>query len=142
MDDILRFSDDDIETDGSGGNVRISQEVIAAIAVVAAEETKGVAGMYTSITGAIAEKFVSKKSQSKGVKVNVTEDGIVLDVQIVVDFGVRIRDVAENVQCSVRNNVETMTGMKVLSVDVKVESVKFEKSLSQYEDDIKIIDEN
>ena len=141
MDDILEFNDKDIETENAGGNVRISGDVIAAIAGVSAEETKGVAGMYTSLSGTIAEKLGSKKSLSRGVKVDVTEDGINLDLYIIINYGVRIRDVAESVQDSVKNNVETMTGMDVLSVDVHVEGVKFDKAPSQKDNDVQIVDE-
>ena len=141
MDDILEFNENEIQTEGSGGSVKISGDVIAAIAGVSAEETKGVARMYTSLSGTIAEKFVSKKNQSKGVKVDVSENGINIDICIVTKYGVRIRDVAEAVQENVRNNVETMTGMDVLSVDVHVESVEFEKNTFNDFNDVKIIDE-
>lgn len=141
MDDILEFNDKDIQTECPGGNVRISADVIAAIAGVSAEEIKGVAGMYTSFSGTIAEKLSSKKSLSKGVKVDVSEMGINLDLYIVINYGVRIRDVAESVQESVRNNVETMTGMDVLSVDVHVEGVKFDKNSASNDDSVRVIDE-
>ena len=127
MDDILEFDENEITTESVGGSVKISSEVIAAIAGVSAEETKGVARMYTSFSGAIAEKLGSKKNLSKGVRVDKTENGINLDIFIVIKYGLRIRDVAESVQDSVKNNVETMTGMDVLSVDVHVESVEFDK---------------
>ena len=141
MDDILEFNNNDIETENVGGNVRISGDVIAAIAGVSAEETKGVAGMYTSLSGTIAEKFTSKKSLSKGVKVDINEEGINLDVYIIINYGVRIRDVAESVQDSVKSNVETMTGMDVLSVDVHVEGVKFDKTIGNKDNDVEIVDE-
>ena len=135
-DNFFEFNDNDIETESSNGSVRISNDVIAAIAGVSAEETKGVAYMYTSISGAIAEKFVNRKNLSKGVKVEMLSDGIELDLYVVVDFGARIREVAEAVQSSVKSNVESMTGMEVKAVNVHIESVSFEKKA-----DVEIIEE-
>ncbi len=136
-DNFFEFNENDIETESSNGSVKISNEVIAAIAGVSAEETKGVAYMYTSISGAIAEKFVSRKNLSKGVKVEILPEGIELDLYIVIDFGTRIREVAEAVQSSVKSNVESMTGMEVKAVNVHIESVSFEKKA-----DVQIIEEN
>lgn len=131
------FFETDIETESSNGSVKISNDVIAAIAGVSAEETKGVAYMYTSISGAIAEKFVNRKNLSKGVKVEIFPEGIELDLYIVIDFGARVREVAEAVQSSVKSNVESMTGMEVKAVNVHIESVSFEKKA-----EVEIIEEN
>lgn len=136
-DNFFEFNENDIETEGSNGCVKISNDVIAAIAGVSAEETKGVACMYTSISGAIAEKFVSRKNLSKGVKVEILPDGIELDLYIVIDFGTRVREVAEAVQSSVKSNVESMTGMEVKAVNVHIEGVSFEKKA-----EVEIIEEN
>lgn len=139
-DNFFEFNENDIETESSNGNVKISNDVVAAIAGVSAEETKGVARMYTSISGAIAEKFASKKNLSKGVKVDILPEGITLDLYIVVDYGTRIREVAEAVQANVKSNVESMTGMDIKAVNVHIEGVGFEKK-AQNPDDVKIIDE-
>lgn len=136
-DNFFEFNENDIETEGSNGCVKISNDVIAAIAGVSAEETKGVACMYTSISGAIAEKFVSRKNLSKGVKVEILPEGIELDLYIVIDFGTRVREVAEAVQSSVKSNVESMTGMEVKAVNVHIEGVSFEKKA-----EVEIIEEN
>ena len=136
-DNFFEFNENDIETESSNGCVKISNDVIAAIAGVSAEETKGVACMYTSISGAIAEKFVSRKNLSKGVKVEILPEGIELDLYIVIDFGTRVREVAEAVQSSVKSNVESMTGMEVKAVNVHIEGVSFEKKA-----EVEIIEEN
>lgn len=136
-DNFFEFNENDIETESSNGCVKISNDVIAAIAGVSAEETKGVACMYTSISGAIAEKFVSRKNLSKGVKVEILLEGIELDLYIVIDFGTRVREVAEAVQSSVKSNVESMTGMEVKAVNVHIEGVSFEKKA-----EVEIIEEN
>ena len=138
-DNFYEFNENDIEAEISNGSVKISNDVVAAIAGVSAEETKGVAYMYTSISGAIAERLVSRKNLSKGVKVEMLPDGIELDLYIVVDFGERIREVAEAVQSSVKSNVESMTGMEVKVVNVHVEGVNFEKK--SQEPDVEGIEE-
>ncbi|MBQ7974753.1 MAG: Asp23/Gls24 family envelope stress response protein [Clostridia bacterium] len=139
MDDIFEISDNEIRTENTSGNIKISNDVVAAIAGISAEEVKGVAHMYTSLSGAIAEKLGSKKNQSKGVKVVIGEQGIAVDLIIVAQYGVRLRDVSEAVQRNVRENVETMTGMNVTEVNVRVEGVSFDNQKTS--DDVKIIDE-
>lgn len=138
MDDIFEFTDNEIRTENSTGNIKISNDVVAAIASISAEEVTGVAHMYTSIPDAIAEKFAGKKNQTKGVKVAIDENGIAIDLVIVADFGVRLRDISEAVQVNVRQNVGTMTGMTVTQVNVRVESVRFTKTKSS--DDVQVID--
>ena len=83
------------------GSVKISDEVVAIIAGLAAAEVKGVAGMSGGIVGGIAE-FVGKKSPSKGVKVEVGEKEAAVDVYVIVEFGVRIPEVAHQIQQSIK----------------------------------------
>lgn len=118
---------EEITLEESTGNVNISDEVVAAIAGIAAGEIDGVAGMYGSVVGGIAEKLGAKKNPQKGVKVSVTPDGAVIDLLIVVDFGVRIPELAWEVQENVKNSVETMTGIDVLKVNVRIVGVSFDK---------------
>lgn len=108
-----------------GGSVRISPEVVSTIAGIAAEETDGVAGLYASLQDTIAEKFGSKK---RGVKLEMTDKTAVVDLYITIKYGYKVREVSERIQQSVKNNIETMTGLSVLGVNVHVESVAFEKN--------------
>lgn len=140
MDGVFEFNDNEIQTENKSGNIKISNDVVAAIAAISAEEVNGVARMYTSIPDAIAEKFAGKKNKGKGVRVSITEAGIMVDLIIVADFGVRLRNVSEEVQKNVKQNVETMTGMTVTEVNVRVESINFGKSILN--DDVEIIDED
>lgn len=110
------------------GNVKISMEVVATIAGIAATQINGVYGMYQSFTGGIAEKLGAKKNPSKGVKVELTDNKAKIDVYIVVDFGVRIPELAWEVQESVKNNVETMTGLEAECVNIHIEGVNFGKA--------------
>ena len=118
---------EEITLEENTGKVNISDEVVAAIAGIAAGEIDGVAGMAGGVVGGIAEKLGAKKSPQKGVKVSVSPDGAVIDLFIIVDFGVRIPELAWEIQENVKNSVETMTGIDVLSVNVRIEGVSFEK---------------
>lgn len=118
---------EEITVEEETGKVNISDDVVAAISGIAAGEIDGVAGMAGGAFNAISEKFGAKKSPQKGVKVAVTAEGAVIDLYIVVKFGVRIPELAWEVQENVKNSVESMTGINVLKVNVRVEGVSFEK---------------
>lgn len=126
------------ETNEEIGNIKISVDVISTIAGIAAAEIKGVHGMYSSFANGIAEKFGAKKSEGRGVKAEITENATVIDLYIVVDYGVRIPELAWEIQENVKNNVETMTGMNVEKVNIHIEGVSFEtEALSaDYDEDI------
>jgi len=105
------------------GSIKISDEVVAVIAGLAASEIPGVAGMSGTLAG-IAEKL-GMKSMAKGVKVEVGERETAIDLFIVVEYGVRIPDVASEVQHAVKKAVESMTGLTVVEVNVHVQGVQF-----------------
>lgn len=107
------------------GNVKISDEVIATIAGIAAEEIKGVAGMYGSFAEGIVEKLGAKKNFSKGIKVEMTDDSVTLDLDVIIEYGAKIPDVSWEIQENVKNNIETMTGLCVEKVNIHVEGVDF-----------------
>lgn len=117
----------EITEEADKGKINISNDVIASIAGIAASEIEGVAGMAGGMASGIAEKFGAKKNPQKGVKVTVSPEGAVIDLLIVVAFGVRIPELAWEVQENVKNSVESMTGTEVLRVNVYVEGVSFEK---------------
>ncbi|MCX7923263.1 MAG: Asp23/Gls24 family envelope stress response protein [Clostridia bacterium] len=108
------------------GSVRISEEVVAIIAGIAATEVQGVAGMSGGIAGGIAE-MLGRKNLSKGVKVEVGEKEAAIDLYIIVEYGCRIPDVSWDIQEKVKNSVETMTGLKVIEVNIHVQGVNIEK---------------
>lgn len=113
------------------GNVKIAVDVVATIAGIAASETEGVAEMNGSLAGGIAEIFGAKKNLSKGVKVDINENDAVIDLYITVDYGIRIPELAWEIQENVKNSVETMTGLNVVKVNVHVEGVSFSKEKAQ-----------
>ena len=112
------------------GNIKISDEVIITITSVAVSEIEG-ANCASGTLNEIAQKF-GKKNFAKGIKVTVEED-IVLDVNIAVDYGVKIPDVAWNVQDNVKKSVELMTGLTVNKVNVHVVDVIQKKNEEQTE---------
>lgn len=113
------------------GNVRISADVISTIAGIATAELEGVAGMYSSFADGLVEKLGAKKNPSKGVKVDMTEETVSIDLYIVVDYGVRIPELSWEIQENVKNNVETMTGLTVEKVNIHIEGVSFEKDIAE-----------
>jgi len=111
------------------GNITYANEVIAIIAGMAANEVEGVAG--TSNTGSIADLFGRPKPVTRGVKVEVGTEEASVDVMLTVEYGKPIQKVCVEVQESVRKAIETMTGLKVLKVDVHVMAVSFEKETQE-----------
>ena len=93
---------DEVNIEEENYKVNISDEVVATIAGIAAAEIEGVADMSGGVVGGIAERLGAKKSPQKGVKVDVTPDGAVIDLYIIVDFGVRIPELAWEIQENVK----------------------------------------
>ena len=89
------------------GTIRIADEVVSIIAGLAATEVEGVAGMSGGIAGGIAE-ILGRKNFSKGVKVEVGEKEAAIDLYIIVKYGVRIPDIALNVQEAVKTAIENI----------------------------------
>ncbi|MFO7262524.1 MAG: hypothetical protein A6D91_08885 [Bacillaceae bacterium G1] len=106
------------------GVVRIADDVVAIIAGVAASETEGVASMSGGITEGLARR-VSGKNVTKGVSVEVGSVEAAIDLRVIVKYGVKIHEVARKLQENVKEAVETMTGLRVVEVNVKVEGVEF-----------------
>ncbi len=103
--------------------IQISDDVVAVIAGVAVSEVSGVAGMAGSFAGGITEVFSGKKNLAKGIKVDVAGTKAKIDVNIIVEYGSRIPDVAFEIQNRVKKAVESMTGLKVEEVNVHVQGV-------------------
>lgn len=128
------------ETAAEIGNIKISADVISTIAGIAASEIRGVHGMHSSFANGIAEKFGARKSEGRGVKAEITENDVLIDLYIVVDYGVRIPELAWEIQENVKNNVETMTGMNVEKVNIHIEGVSFETEVISADDGEDITD--
>ena len=120
---------EEINEENSG--IKISNDVVAVIAGVAVSEVRGVASMQGGFAGGITEVLSGKKNLAKGIKVAVGEKDTKIDVNIIVEYGVRIPDVAFEIQNRVKKAVETMTGLNVVEVNVHVQGVSIETDKKQ-----------
>lgn len=109
------------------GVVKISDEVVGVIAGIAAIEIKGIIGMSANLVGGITQILGGKKNLSKGVKVSVGENSAAIDLFVVVEYGVKIPEIALQVQENVRKAVESMTGLNVSAVNIHVQNVMIPK---------------
>jgi len=115
------------------GEIRISSEVVSVIASNAAMEVEGIASLGGGIAGNISQ-VLGRKNPFRGIKVEVTENREVnLDLHIVVEYGARIPDVAWKIQERIKHNVELMTGLHVLEINIHVQGVSFEKEPKKFE---------
>lgn len=108
------------------GSIHISEEVIAAIAVGAVREMEGVSGMMGNLGTSVADLVTNKKGaqkNAKGVKIEMAETGLVLDIYLTVAYGHAIPEVAENAQKAVASAVSAMTGCTVETVNIHVGGV-------------------
>lgn len=104
------------------GEVRIADEVVAIIAGLAATEVDGVDSMAGNITNELVGKL-GMKNLSKGVKVEVTEEHVSVDLSLNIKYGYNIPDVSERVQDRVKSAIENMTGLTVLDVNIRIAGV-------------------
>lgn len=106
------------------GNIKISEEVIVRISAISAREVEGVAGLGS---GSSLGDLLSKKGSSKGIKVEKSDEKTDIEVHVTVKFGVRINEVARNIQEAVKTAVETYAGLENITVDVYVDAIEPEK---------------
>ncbi len=104
------------------GEVKIASDVVAVIAGLAATEVDGVYAMAGNITNELIGKL-GKKNLSKGVKVQMEAGVVHVDMMINVRYGYNIPKVSEQVQDRVSQQIETMTGLRVAEVNVRVAGV-------------------
>lgn len=121
------------ETEING--IKISDEVVAIIAGMAASEVSGVANMNGGFAHGISE-ILGKKNFAKGVKVQVGEKQTTIDISLTVEYGARIPDIAWEVQNKVKAQVESMTGLNVVAVNIHVQGVNLPKKNSKVEETV------
>ena len=113
-------------SDDSLGEVKIADEVVAVIAGLATTETEGVASMAGDISGDIISRLGMKRLV-KGVKVEVIENHVIVDVAVNVFYDTNIPSVSQKIQDKVKLAIENMTGLEVIEVNVKVIGIQREK---------------
>ncbi|MEU6556816.1 Asp23/Gls24 family envelope stress response protein [Streptomyces sp. NPDC046915] len=110
------------------GRTTIADGVVEKIAALAARDVVGVHALGSGLArtfGAVRDRVPgSTKSVTRGVKAEVGEVQTALDLEIVVDYGVAIADVAHAVRENVITAVERMTGLQVVEVNIAVSDVK------------------
>ena len=121
--------EEEIKSENDG--IQISSDVVAVIAGVAVSEVQGVAGMAGGFAGGISEVFSGKKNLAKGIKADINDGKAKLDVNIIVEYGSRIPDVAFEIQNRVKKAVENMTGLVVEEVNVHVQGVNTDTAIAE-----------
>ena len=110
---------------GGIGEVQIADEVVAIIAGLAATEADGVASMAGNITNELVSKLGMKKL-SKGVKVTITGTQVDVTLNLVLDYGVSIPKTSQEVQDKVKSAIETMTGLTVSEVNIRIAGIQMD----------------
>ena len=113
---VIKIKEDNL------GEVHVADEVVAIIAGLAATEVEGVASMAGNITNELVSKL-GMKNLSKGVKVEVAEKTVSVEVALNISYGYSIPEVSEKVQEKVKSAIETMTGLSVAIVNVRIATV-------------------
>ncbi len=116
-----------IHENGKVGEVQIADEVVAAIAALAATEIKGVSATTGNATNELAGKL-GKKNISRGVKVLVNPDAVSVDMALTLDYGYGIPETAKQVQEKVKLAIENMTGLQVKEVNIRIAGVNIVKA--------------
>ncbi|GAA0416676.1 fatty acid biosynthesis protein YqhY [Virgibacillus salarius] len=116
---LLNVSDDRL------GKVEIAPEVIEVIAGIAATEVDGLYAMRGNFASGVAERF-GKKAHSKGVKVELTDNGILIDLFVILNFGVSIPQVAQMLQTNIRQTLKNMTALEIDEINVHVVGIQME----------------
>ncbi len=104
------------------GEVQIADEVVAIIAGLAATEVEGVDSMAGNVTNELVSRL-GMKNLSRGVKVDVTEEHVSVDLSLNIRYGYNIPSVGEKVQDKVKSAIENMTGLTVLDVNIRIAGI-------------------
>lgn len=115
---MLKLQDNDL------GSIMVNTEVIATIAGMAAVDCYGLVGMVAQDWQSGITSMLGRESIRKGVQVRDTEDGLVIDLYVIVGYGIKIKEVAHNVMQKVSYVLENIAGIPVAMVNVNVKGVK------------------
>ena len=132
--------DENIEAQDSG-TVKISEEVVSTVASIAATGIEGVSSMNGTIAGGLVELFGVKKSNAKGIKVEIDGNNVTIDIHISVVYGYKIPEIAWEIQEKVKTSVEDFTGLNVEKVNIHVDGISVEKPKKEnVEEEIPAVD--
>ena len=127
MSEEKKTSTDVSKVEAEGGRIIFADDVVATIAALAVSDVEGVSAMTGGMVEGITE-MLGKKNLTKGVKVEVGSEEAAVDVSVSIRYGFKIREVCEKIQLAAKNAIETMTGLRVVEVNVFVQGVTFEPS--------------
>ena len=108
-----------------------ARDCISRRIVATAAEVEGVEGMAGGVVEGITGMLNNKKSMTKGVKVEVNEEQVTVEINVIIKYGYKLHEVCANIQSGTKNAIETMTGLTVSAVNVFVSSISFEKAKKQ-----------
>lgn len=115
-----------INANSKVGEVQIADEVVATIAGLAATEVEGVASMASNITNELVSKL-GMRNLSKGVKIDVDSNSVSVDLVLTLEYGYSIPNTSKQVQEKVKSAIESMTGLTVSSVNIRIAGVNIDK---------------
>ncbi|MBA4347929.1 MAG: Asp23/Gls24 family envelope stress response protein [Clostridiales bacterium] len=113
------------KVEAEGGRIIFADEVVATIASLAVSDVDGVSSLTGGMVEGISE-MLGKKSMTKGVKVEVGQEEAAIDVSVNIRYGYKIKEVCQKIQAAVKSAIENMTGLRVVEINVFVQSVVFE----------------
>ena len=113
--------------DIQGGKITFAPDVIATIASLAANEVEGVDSLGGTVVEGITG-MLSKKSMTKGVKVEINDNTATIDISAIIKYGFKIHEVSANLQRKVKSTIENMTGLEVSDVNVAIAGVNMEQT--------------
>lgn len=109
------------------GTVRITDDVVAVIAGLAATEVDGISAMAGNISNELMSK-VGVKNLAKGVRVEILGQSVKVALSLIIDYGVNIPTTCGKVQDKVKTTIENMTGLDVTNVNVRIAGVDMNKN--------------
>lgn len=112
------------------GNIEVAPEVLEIIASIAATDIEGVASMRGNFASDVVERL-GKKVHGKGIKTDLSDEGLAIDVYCVINYGVSIPKTALKIQEQVRQTLENMTSLQTQEVNVHITGVNFEAQAAE-----------
>ena len=106
------------------GRIEVSPTAIASLASQAVLESYGVVGMATKDLASGIVEILQPASHRRGVEVKFGQDGITIDLYVVIEYGTRIAVVARNIQSAVKYAVERALGVPVAAINVHVQDLR------------------
>ena len=116
-----------LQEDGSMGTVKIADDVVAMIASLATTEIEGVSALVGNVTNELMSK-VGMKKLTKGVKVEVLDRRVKVDLAVTMEYGYNIPSTCGKVQDKVKSAIENMTGLEVVDVNIRIAGVNMAKT--------------